>query len=258
MEQDMASVSERGGALLARFAEFYEEVARLKLAIHEGQVPMYLAGGSAANSAASVSAGDLAALVSQRLKMRLQDQAKHVALIGTQAEIDSYRIAQYAMAALADELLIIETDWSGRDAWQQYLLEQSVVGSSCAGCGFFEYLDELLNSRTVGPLEEELAAVFLMSLRLGFQGEYRGTHGESHLKHYNTRLIRFMGNGGGAHRASFQQAYEHRIAGASDERMAPLSRWYRFGAIALAVYLLISTVVWITLTDRLTNVFRGG
>ena len=254
----MASASQRSGALLAHFAEFYEEVARLKLAIREGQVPMYLAMGTVAKDTAALSAGELAALVSQRLKARLQEQAKSVALVGTQAEIDSYHIAQYAMAALADELFIIETDWPGREAWQQYLLERQLMGSTCAGCAFFERLDELLSARAVGPLEEELAAVFLMSLRLGFQGEHRGTHGEPHLKRYNTRLIRFIGNGSAAHQASFQEAYRHRLSGASDERMAPLSRWYRFGAIGLAVYLIISTCVWVTMTDRFTSILRGS
>src|SRR5260221_3893579 len=134
----MASASQRSGALLARFAEFYEEVARLKLAIREGQVPMYLAMGGVAKDTAAPSAGELAALVSQRLGTRLQEQGKNVALVGTQAEIDSYSIAQYAMAALADELFIIETDWPGREAWQQYLLEQQLMGSSCAGGAFFE------------------------------------------------------------------------------------------------------------------------
>lgn len=251
----MPSVSERGGALLARFAEFYEEVARLKLAIRQGNLAIYLVGEAAAKQAVSVTANDLAALVSQRLKTRLQDQAKQVALVGTQAEIDSYSIAQYVMAALADELLIIETDWPGRDCWQQYLLERGLVGSSCAGCRFFEHLDALLSARIVGPLEEELGAVFLMTLRLGFQGQHRGAQGELQLRHYNTRLIRLIGNTGGGHQASFQQAYQHRIVGACDERMAPLSRWYRFAAIGCGFYLLISTVVWVTLTNRLITLF---
>jgi len=254
----MPSSSQGSSALLARFAEFYEEVARLKVAIRAGQLPMYLAMGGIAKDAVALSAGELAALVSQRLQTRLQEHARDVALAGTQAEIDSYSIAQYAMAALADEVFIIETDWPGREAWQQYLLEQQLMGSRCAGSAFFDRLDDLLSSRAVGPLEEELAAVFLMCLRLGFQGEHRGTRGEPHLKRYNTRLIRFIGHGGPAHQASFQEAYQHRLSGASDERMAPLSRWYRFAAIGLGVYLIISTCVWVTMTDRFTSTFRGG
>src|SRR5579859_742019 len=105
----MPSTSQRSGALLARFAEFYEEVARLKLAIREGQLPMYLAMGGTPKDPVALSGGELAALVSQRLQTRLQEQARDVALAGTQAEIDNYRIAQYAMAALADEVFIIET-----------------------------------------------------------------------------------------------------------------------------------------------------
>ncbi|HEY6923991.1 MAG TPA: DotU family type IV/VI secretion system protein, partial [Steroidobacteraceae bacterium] len=213
---------------------------------------------AAAKDAMSVTASDLAALVSQRLRARLQDQARHVASVGTQAEIDSNSIAQYAMAALADELFIIETDWPGRELWQQYLLERALAGSSFAGCRFFEYLDDLLGARTVGPLEEELAAVFLMSLRLGFQGQCRGGQGEQHLRHYNTRLIRLIGSIDAGHHASFLQAYQYRLVGASDERMAPLSRWYRFAAIGVGLYLLISTLVWVTMTDRLLTLFSGS
>ncbi len=254
----MPSRSDRGGALLARFAEFYEEVAQLKLAIREGRLPLYLAGESASKETISVTAADLAALVSQRLKTRLQNQAKQVALIGTQAEIDSHAIARYAMAALADELFIIEIEWPGREFWQQYLLERALVGTSCAGCHFFEHLDELLDARIVGPLEEELGAVFLMSLRLGFQGQYRGNQGEQQLRHYNTRLIRLIGNADAGHQVSFPQAYQHRLVGANDERMAPVSRWYRFAAVGLGVYLLISTIVWVTMTNRLIDLISGS
>jgi hypothetical protein len=43
-----------------------------------------------------------------------------------------------------------------------------------------------------------------------------------------------------------------------DERLAPLSRWYRLGAIGIAIYLLVSTVVWVVLTNRFMAVFGGG
>jgi type VI secretion system protein ImpK len=251
----MANNGERHGAVLARFAAFYEEVANLKLAIREGRAALELGGGQ---EGLAVSPQELAYLVSQRLKLRLQEQRKDVELTGTQAEIDNYRIAQYAMAALADELLILNVDWPGREAWEPYLLEYALFQSRCAGRDFFTRLDALLCARAVGPAEEELAAVFLMCLRLGFEGQYRGEQGEQRLKNYNASLLRFIGTTRTDHQALFQQAYQHRIAGTADERMAPLSRWYKLGALGLAVYLVISTAVWVALTGRLANALAGS
>ena len=248
--------------LMTLFGEFYEEIARVKVAVHEGRLAAYLSSGVAnvTVDGQQMSGNDMAAMLQQRLKMRLQEQAKRVAGAGLQADIDAYRTAQYAMAVLADELFVIDVDWPGRGAWQHYLLEEVLFASSNGGRELFTRLDELLSSRARHSLLEDIAAVYLMTLRLGFQGQYRGSHGAPLLKNYCDRLVRFAGENTASqeHQPAFAQAYRHRIVGSRDERMAPISRWYTLGAIGAAVYVVISTVVWISLTDRFLDVFGNG
>lgn len=248
---------ERQSSLLAYFSDFYEEVARLKLAIHDGRLPLYLNDGK--DSGTSLSANDLAAAVSQRLKSRLQQQMRAVRQNGTEAELDSYRVGQYAMVALADELFIFDVDWPGRDAWSQYLLEQGLFESSSAGRDVFHHLDELLKTRARTAMHDDLAAVFLMTLRLGFKGQHRGNQGAQTIKGYRDKLIQFLG---AAHvttrgRPAFAQAYQYHATEVQAQRLAPLSRWYRVAAGALLVYLVLSTAVWVHAMRRFGDVFVG-
>src|SRR5689334_16505008 len=129
----MDNRTEQGIALLALFGEFYEEVARAKIAIREGKLALQLANGG---NVSAMNGNDQAAMLSQQLKMRLQEQSKFVTAVGLNAEIDAYRVAQYAMAVLADELFILDVDWPGQEAWQQYLLEQALFESSNGGRDF--------------------------------------------------------------------------------------------------------------------------
>jgi type VI secretion system protein ImpK len=223
--------------------------------MREGRLGVYLASG---RETVTVNDNDLAVLVSDRLKALLQQQAKGLAAVGTQAQYDAYLIAQYAMAALADELLILEVQWPGSRHWSECPLEQRLFESSRAGQDVFARIDDLLAARAPGPWQEDLAAVFLMCLRLGFKGQHRGMRGAQRLKDYNTRLIRFTGTTSLKHQPACVQAYQYLIAGTVDERLAPLSRWYRLGAIGIAIYLLVSTVVWVVLTNRFMAVFGGG
>lgn len=250
----MPELAERTASPLARFAEFYEEVARLKLAIRDGRLALYLAAG---RTAAPENANDLAAMTSQRLKQRLQEQGRIMRRIGTAAEINAYRVAQYVMAALADEVFILDTQWSGRDAWELYLLERGLFGTDSAGRRFFDYLEQLLKSRSRTPLTEDLAAVFLIALQLGFKGQYRGGHGAPVLESYREKLIQFIGAGHASllERPGFPQAYQYRISETRDARLAPLSRWYRIGAVGAAVYVAVSTLVWVAVVNRFEEVF---
>lgn len=252
----MADAPDKPSSLLARFAEFYEEIARLKLAIREGRLPLYLAGGK---EPVALNGNDLAAMVGQRLKQRLQQQARIVRETGTEAEIEAYRIAQYAMAALADEIFILEVDWPGRAFWQHYVIERALFQSDNAGRDFFLQTDRLLASRVQNALQEDLAAVFLIALQLGFKGQYRGAHGALVLKSYREKLIRFIGAGHGMLRAQpgFPQAYQYRVSEARGERLAPLARWYRWGALIALTYVVLSTIVWMLLISRFNEVLGG-
>ncbi|HKQ30728.1 MAG TPA: DotU family type IV/VI secretion system protein [Burkholderiales bacterium] len=246
----------KGVTVLENFAEFYEEVARIKLAIREGRLQPHLMGAVEM----TLSGNDLATAANQRLKQRLQQQEKLVRSVGTEAEIETYRAAQYVMAALADEIFILEIDWVGQEAWPYMLLESSLFQLNNAGQEFFARLDRLLGMRVVTPLAEDLAAVFLMALQLGFKGEHRSEQGAAILQNYRAKLIQFIGAGYDRWREQpgCLQAYQYRMSEMRGERLAPLSRWYRWAAIGLLVYIAMSTVVWFAMTNRFDRVFNSG
>lgn len=249
------------GALIGRFTEFYEDVAQLKQAIAEGRLPMTLGGEIPANP----SAQDLASMVSGRLTQRLIQQGRDVHASSPEPEVRAYRIAQFIMASLGDEVFILEVDWPGSTYWLSHLIEQAIFHRQHGGRTFFELLTNLLQTRGRGRLQLELATLFLLALQLGFKGEYRGQHGQPALNDYRRKLLHYIGERRPEvvrEGPAFAQAYAYTAHDGEDRRLAPMTPWYRAGIIALLVYLLVSTVIWLQalmpLTGRLNAYMAGG
>lgn len=244
--------------LLACFAEFYEEVASIKVAIAEGRLSSYLATG---DEPAPVRGADLALRVSSRLTGILQAHARNAASQRTSTEIKAFTMAQYVMAALADEILILdpELEWAGREAWLDVLLEYRLFRTRDAGQRFFSFADQILHANRSSPLHVELASVLLLALQLGFKGRYRGAHGAQKLHEYRSQLYRFAMPKGGVDlsQPAFLQAYQHLLKSEQEERHAPLSRWYAVGRIALLGYVAVSTLVWVVLMYPFEKAFGG-
>lgn len=230
--------------LLAGFAEFYEELAAIKLALREGRLPAYLALGGA-----PAAGPDQALRVASRLAQVLEGQARALAQDGTSAEVKAGRIARYAMAALADEILLLDPDlppWIGRDAWLGVLLERRLYGTNDAGQRFFVLADQVLAASDRSSLRLDLASVFLLALQLGFRGRHRGAGGAAMLAEYRRRLHLVARSSARAESGlpAFPQAYEQLLVGEKEQRFAPLRRWYAPAIMAACAYLLISSGVW--------------
>jgi type VI secretion system protein ImpK len=234
--------------LLACFAEFYEEVASIKLAIAEGRLSNYLAVG---DETPPTRGADLALRVSSRLAAVLRNQARGIHGCATPAEVKAYTMTQYAMAVLADEIFLLdpELEWSGRKPWLDVLLEEQLFHTRDAGQRFFQHVEQVLHETNRSALHTDLASVFLLALQLGFKGRYRGEHGANVLRDYREQLYRFANQKGHAPdaRPAFPQAYQHLVKDKKEQRLAPLSRWYAFGRIALLAYVAVSTLVWVVL-----------
>lgn len=251
---------ERIGAplfLLARFAEFFEAVAGSKLAIAEGRLGTQLAVGDELPSSDS---GELAARLSAKLAGVLLAQQKEVSRSGTPAEIDAHRKAMYVMAAVTDEVFILELDWAGRDAWIDALLEHKLFHSRNAGIHFFDMANALLDPHTPDPLQVDLAAVMVMALQLGFKGQYRGARDESELHALRDRLFRLVEreHGGRAMDAAFPQTLQQLQAGGTPQRLAPLSPWYTGAIVLLIAYLAISSAMWLLLIEPFRSTVGRG
>jgi type VI secretion system protein ImpK len=243
--------------LLERFAAFYEEVANVKVAIADGRLPAYLARDGQAPASDPM---ELAAMLSSHLRQRLEAQGKEVRDNNSETMCKAYRMTQYLMAALTDELFILDVAWEGRSAWLHYLLEQKLFRTSSAGRDFFTYAERLLASGGKDALHSDLASVFLIAMELGFKGQYRGSHGAPALASLRQRLLRYI-EAFRRHQpgqAMFSQAYGYLLRPSDEKRLAPMARWYRFGGIALLAYLLISTLVWINAVHSFTHSFVQG
>ncbi|MBL8482721.1 MAG: DotU family type IV/VI secretion system protein [Rhodocyclaceae bacterium] len=247
------------GFLLDDFVGTYEVVAELRQAWREGRLEAALTGPGDAEPGAP----ELARRMSARLGLLLEAQAERVRAHGSSEERRLHRLAMYAAAAVIDEIFVLEIDWSGRDAWLDVLLEYRLFRSRVAGQRFFDYAERLVLTESQALLRAELAAVYLLSLRLGFQGKYRGASGMARLDELRRRLLAETGSRRAAatelpglpdapdapqaaSEALFPQAYQFKASG-RDRRLAPLRPWLRAGMLALLAYLLLSSAVWLAI-----------
>ncbi|WP_051711310.1 DotU family type IV/VI secretion system protein [Andreprevotia chitinilytica] len=235
-------------SLFGAFCAFYEEVAAIRLANAQGRLPAYLVMG---DEAPPTTGADMAARVSARLERLLRQQAAQMRHGGSEVQIRIYRLAQYVMAALADEIMLLEFNWPGKKDWPAVLLEARLFQTRVSGGRFFELHQKLLGVQRPAQLHVELGMVMLSALQLGFRGELRGDHLALQLADVRHRLYRFVSTrrpeADGTH--AFQQAYEQQRSGAQDQRLAPIKPWIRAAGATLLGLSLASVLVWLVLVQ---------
>jgi type VI secretion system protein ImpK len=243
------------GFLLACFADFYEEVARIKLAIEKRTLVQLL---QPAAPHAQIEADDLAERVSKRLFSLLDRQKREVAVDATDAEMAAYMRTRYVMVALADEIFILNTPWPSADYWPEHLLEYAEARTRIAGGKFFVYVEELMGCRDSTPLDSDFAAVLLLALQLGFQGKYRGDRGTA-LNDCRNRLYPIASGRKlrSVRSRMFPQAYEYTVVSTRDNTRLALAPWLRASVFGVLGYLAISSVVWLVLTWSLLDAIHG-
>lgn len=245
---------------LSGCADFYQEIAGIKRAGNEGRLAQYLAGD---DTTLPVTAAEFAQLVSSRLCGFLRQQQHDFQRKATAQEIKVHNLALYLMAAVADEIFILDLDWPGRDAWLSVLIEHKLFKTRNAGSRFFQLAADLTQMQSRDPLYIDLAAVILLSLVLGFKGAYRGRQGEAALHEIRTQLFNLVNQKSRrtpplpARQNAFAQAYRYVLQGGEDERLAPLSPWFSLGAYAVLAYLFLSIVTWLILMHPVEQYFGG-
>jgi type VI secretion system protein ImpK len=174
--------------LLDKFQQFHSELVRLKTRVAAGAWVFQ----GEENALGESAARESPTAVWRRLSSLLERQSLEAGSQGGDFAVELYRRAQYAMAALADEVFL-NVDWVGRDSWREHLLEAKFFGSHRAGEELFDRIEELLHNRE--SLFAELGRVYLIVLGLGFQGQYRGRpDAEETIAVYRRRLFRFVFN----------------------------------------------------------------
>jgi type VI secretion system protein ImpK len=175
----------------------------------------------------------------------LRSQELEAGRRGGEAGSLRYRIAQFAMVALADEVFLT-LDWDGRTRWGDSLLETEFFGSRLAGEEFYVRCDELVR-RSAGD-ERNLGLVYLLALNLGFEGMVRGADDRSAITSHRTRLQSFAFPHGFPLSESrsqlMAQPYGHVLSGANRAALPNPRRWMTVFAVVILVYLGGSFLIW--------------
>lgn len=184
------------------------------------------------------------------LRHRLRSIVRSVTTGPSQLLVGPEQLAavRFALVALVDEWLIYQVNWACAEVWSDNPLEQQMYGTTTAGRTLFARMGELGAGQLAPAARRQLAAVYLLCLRLGFCGEWRGA--EERLMGYKHDLLQWL-PAGDSSEAAFPQAYAHTKSGFQEERLAPLGRFWRWCLLGLTVYLLVSWAVWIWLSQPL-------
>lgn len=229
--------------LIEKFQQFHAEVIRLKARVTAGA--WVFEGEQTAGLGESV-AKESPTAVWRRLVSLLERQSLDAAHQGGDFAVEIYRRAQYAMAALADEIFL-HVDWVGRESWRDHLLEAKFFNSHRAGDELFERIEDLLHDRD--SLFAELGRVYLMVLGLGFQGRYRGRPDvDETIAVYRKRLYRFVFNHDplAVHGNQYvvPQAYAATLDEAVTTELPYLRPWFWAIAFAMVLWIGGTYAVW--------------
>lgn len=226
-------------SLLAQLRQFYRELMRVKYALRGGV--RSLEGGEADERQQ-----DPVVLVHHHLKAYLERLYVGGTRAGGVYSAELYRETQYVMAALADEVLLYMTDWAGRAQWKDNLIEMALFQTRIAGERIFDHIDALIARGTAA--NADLAAVYLVTLSLGFRGKYRAIHDQAALRQYRRALRDIIERHAPLRLAAelpvFADAYAHTLDEERPVRLPHLRPWIVAIVVACAAYLAAQHVVW--------------
>jgi type VI secretion system protein ImpK len=242
--------------LLSAFREFYRELLKAKHRVELGEWPEDERLGDdemgldldrgASHFGRGASHFGATGTIWQELLTLLERQALDAARSGGDIGRELYLQAQYAMAALADEIFL-HLDWPGRLAWKENLLEAKLFGTHRAGEVMLERIEAVLRGRD--PVYAELARVYLMVLALGFEGKLRGSEeGPALLAAYRRALYRF------AYRRDPRvvrgeepvapEAYAATVETGPGARLPYMRRWLIGAAVVIVLWIAGGHLVW--------------
>ena len=230
--------------LVRQFRHFYEELERIWQ--------------TAPPCSSSAEAIVLARQVSRQLENLIEMQSLEYRQGGSRFAQQAAEDARYIKAALADEVLLRQ-DWPGREIWSQHLLEATMFRSSVAGEKVFDDIKHLLRARE--PAQRTLAQLYLFTLALGFQGQYRYQNAKDLLAGLRRELFQFVfqrqADLAGRDRVLSPQPYANTLSHIAPKRMAPLSRWKLILLGSVISLLAISELLWLWPTWQLRQSLIG-
>lgn len=242
----LLSLESAGDEMLVRqFRSFYAEIDRI------------------CNDAPLVDNSDGANVMARQVARQIENfielQSLEAQRGGSRSEQQALLEARYIKVALADEILL-QRDWSGREVWGQHLLEASMFQTSVAGLKIFDNIKQLLRSRE--PAHRALAQIYLFTLALGFQGQYRGQDAQAILSGLRDELFQFVfqrpADLTGRDRVLSNQPYSNTLSHIAPRRMFPLNRWKFIFVGGLVALMAISELLWLWPTWAIRQIVQSG
>lgn len=231
--------------LIKLTVEFYEMIARMKRLLSEGMLDNEVK--QQLQLQESPQPEEIAYATQITMLLWLEKTNRFYAERLSSGENKILQRALFAMAALADELMLLEIDWPGQPHWQDILLEENMFRSCRAGTALFDQIDQLLTSHSHAQLERQLAGVYLLVLRLGFSGRYRQL--PEKIEGYRQDLYSLIDKNGHAKGKSLcAEAYDYSLFSHVQQRLAPISKWISKMIWAFAIFVILSSVVWSALS----------
>jgi type IV/VI secretion system ImpK/VasF family protein len=243
--------------LFTKFRAFYNEIIRFKHQKTEFAAGFSTAIMSATQSESSLPPQAAAEAQSKKLIELLELQAAEAKWMGGEMGA-RYPDAQYAMAALADEIFS-QSEWEGQAAWSEHSLELRLYRTRGAEFEVFKRIDRLLKDAPNTPGSRDLARVYLLVLAAGFQGKYRQFGLTRALADYRQRLYEYVHHSDALllyapDRRLFPSAATRTLEGHAMSRFTAAQRWTAILATVIVAYLLISHLAWNRVAEDLSDV----
>lgn len=229
----------RDVSFLRGFRDFYAEVIRLR---QRAELNFDI-GASIPNGGSGAS--EMTVAIWTRLADLLERQARLNVSSAGDVGHGLYREAQYVMAALADEIFL-NVDWPGREYWTNHLLESHFFKSNIAGEEIFSRIERVLRE----PVRSytDIYGIYLMALSLGFRGKYRGRDDGGWIENARQRLFERIYRRKpqllGEDDRLFSECYDHTLDLGDRKKLPSPIRWFGALAIAVALWLGVSTIFW--------------
>lgn len=245
----IASSGEQGVGsrfLFARFRAFWSQIseasntARLSAAPAPGAPPL-----------------DIEPMA-HRLATELIDGEAEATRLGGAFGSALYREAMYAMAALADEVFITGFVWPGAADWRDRPLEMRLFGTAVAGERLFERIDALLIEGN--SAHAELAAIYQMTLALGFQGRWRGHRNQQVITDARRALTAQVTrrNGLAPGQPLFPESYAHTLDQGDVVLHPAVARWVWTAAGFVGLWLVVQHGLWLWLSAGIRALLATG
>jgi len=236
-----------------QFHEFFRKVIHQKQRIRDHEERTTAA---EETDEAGTRQGDAQALSTYLLSV-LEQQALEAGRLGGEYGASIDKEAQYVMAALADEIFLY-LEWEGKEAWKSHLLEVKLFKTHVAGELFYKRLDKLLKERDTALTG--MAILYLLALSLGFRGKFRDKDDKGQLDYYRGQLFAFIYRKNpdlfNVSRRLFPEAYAYTLEQGTGKMLPRISRWIGSIILIVIVYLIISHVLWLDLTNDMMHILE--